>query len=126
MKKLFFPLFFLLAACSSRPSHEDCKSFHTGEFRYHNVPDSDTRIVRTADRQIETSEKNGFKDEYAVVWANDCRYQLVLLATNRPEGIPIAIGDTISTLITSIDGDSYEFRWNYEQQHYGAQLQKVK
>lgn len=126
MKYLFPFLLLIIFGCSNRPSATDCQHFHTGEFIYEGGPGSDTRILRTADRQIEISESNGFKDEYQVIWANDCRYLLVLLSTDHQESLPIAIGDTVSTIITSVSEDSYEFRWNYEGQHYGASLKKIE
>lgn len=116
----FFLLLILLSSCQSN----NCEDFKVGQFEYPKEMKSDVVIERTADFQIETSEKDGYTDKYQIIWDSDCSYHLVLLETNNEfEGMKPLI-DTMHVNMVEVLESSYKFKAVLNSKVFEGQLIK--
>ncbi len=104
---LFLFTFVLVTSISCQK--KTCADFKTGKFEAPDQTISDIKITRTANEQIEVSEKRGFEDRYSIYWKNDCEYHLVLKESNNPEKTLLNKLDTLKVSITAIEGDMYQY-----------------
>ncbi len=116
----FFLLVILLGSCQSN----NCEDFKVGKFEYPKEMKSDVVIERTADFQIETSEKDGYTDKYQIIWDSDCSYHLVLLETNNEfDGMKPLI-DTMHVNMVEVLESSYKFMAVLNSKVFEGQLIK--
>jgi len=83
-------------------------------------------ITRTEDKQIEVSEEEGFVDEYAVIWVNECEYQLVLTSTNKPFDSLKVFEDTMTVRIGPFTENSYSYIAFFNQKKYDGILKRLE
>jgi len=103
IKPIIFFLPVLLASCFG--PKQDCRSFHTGTFRFETEIGGikkSTVFTRTDSLEIETYE--GKTDTATVRWVNDCEY---VLRKRHPRNM--AEQKAVSIRILTTDNNSYTF-----------------
>ena len=126
MKTLSTILSSILIVALSGCSALTCSDFKTGKFVHQGDDEQLIVITRTEDKQIEVSEEEGFVDEYAVIWVNECEYQLVLTSTNKPFDSLKVLEDTMTVRIGPFTENSYSYIAFFNQKKYDGILKRLE
>jgi len=120
-------LTFLISGISCQLKGQlDCSAYKNGTFVFPASAESDTKIVRTGNKQIESSEKHGFIDEYSIEWISDCEYVAVLIKTNRPQDLRLTPHDTLRVKIFETDPEGYNFTFHFMSETKRSRLEFYK
>jgi hypothetical protein len=111
-----------LSGCSA----PTCSDFKTGKFVHQGDDDQLIVITRTDDKQIEVSEKEGFVDEYAVTWVNECEYQLVLTSTNKPFDSLTLFEDTMTVRLNTTTENGYSYVAFFKDKKFDGILNRLE
>lgn len=85
---------------------QECSEFKVGKFKLKGDQTGDIILERTADRQFEISEKEGYINEFELTWIDECNYRLVFEKTNKPTLVNLSVEDTMYVEIISCENNS--------------------
>lgn len=103
----------------------DCKSMQTGTFEYMVEGLEHVKIVRTANKQVETNAKTGGSITGTVKWLSDCEYELTFDKVTE-KGAEAMVGKKIRTTITAVDGDVVSLHVTADEGEGDLQMKKIK
>jgi hypothetical protein len=104
----------------------NCRKYFKGKWKYKNITQDSTYVIRTLEKQVEYTSKGKYYYEFKIKWLSSCKYQLTYIKTTSPKPAVINIGETLTVEIISINSSHMTYKTVFRDMQETDEMEKIK